>query len=190
MKNSRPQRTMCTIVALVFILGATATPCFAQTEERKLNIDESMIHRRAIEVIAWSQPLVAFKAMRDAFLATGANYNDVTYYSQLQNWKWQIPTPNSTTPYITTFWNLKDGPVIVEIPASTADVGIFGTLMDSWQRPLEDVGAKGKDGGRGGKYMILPPGYRGPLLRGSFTMQSQTYQGHAILRPILKSPSP
>jgi hypothetical protein len=118
------------IMALAIILGVTATPGFAQTGERKLNIDERMIHRRAIEVIAWSQPLMGFKAIRDAFFSTGANYNDVTYYSQLQNWKWQVPTPNSTTPYITTFWNLKDGPVIVEIPASTADVGIFGTLMD------------------------------------------------------------
>jgi hypothetical protein len=178
------------IMALALILGVTATPCFAQTGERKLNIDERMIHRRAIEVIIWSQPLMNYKAMRDAFFAAGANYNDVTYYSKLQNWKWQIATPNSTTPYVGTFWNLKDGPVVVEIPASTADVGIFGTLMESWQRPLEDVGAKGKDGGRGGKYVILPPGYRGPLLPGSFTIQSQTYQGYSLIRPIMKSPSP
>jgi len=178
------------ILVLALILGVTATPCFAQTGERKLNIDERMIHRRAIEVIVWSQPLMNYKAMRDAFFANGANYNDVTYYSKLQNWKWQIATPNSTTPYVFTFWNLKDGPVVVEIPASTADVGIFGTLMESWQRPLEDVGAKGKDGGRGGKYVILPPDYRGPLLPGSFTIQSQTYQGYTAMRPIMKSPSP
>jgi hypothetical protein len=108
----------------------------------------------------------------------------------LQNWKWQIATPNSTTPYAWTAWNLKDGPVVVEIPPSTADVGIFGTLMESWQRPLEDVGARGKDQGRGGKYVILPPGYQGPLVPGTFTIKSQTYQGYSILRPILKSPSP
>jgi len=178
------------IMVLAIILGVAANPCFAQTGERNLNIDERMINRRAIEVIVWSQPLMNYKAMRDAFFAIGGNYNDVTYYSQLQNWKWQIATPNSTTPYIMTFWNLKDGPVVVEIPASTSDVGIFGTLMDSWQRPLEDVGAKGKDGGRGGKYVILPPDYRGPLLPGSFTLQSPTYQGYSIMRPILKSPNP
>ena len=54
------------IMALAIILGVTATPCFAQTGERKLNIDERMIHRRAIEVIVWSQPLMNYKAMRDA----------------------------------------------------------------------------------------------------------------------------
>ena len=178
------------IIALAIVLGVTAAPSFAQTGERKLNIDERMINRRAIEVIVWSQPLMNYKAMRDAFFALGGNYNDVTYFSQVQNWKYQVATPNSTTPYVMTFWNLKDGPVVVEIPASTADVGLFGTLMESWQRPLEDVGAKGKDGGRGGKYVILPPDYRGPLLPGSFTIQSQTYQGFATLRPILQSSSP
>ena len=44
---------------------------------------------------------------------------------------------------------MKDGPVVVEIPPSSKDVGLFGTLMDAWQRPIEDVGAKGKDKGRG-----------------------------------------
>jgi hypothetical protein len=52
------------------------------------------------------------------------------------------------------------------------------------------VGARGKDQGRGGKYVILPPGYQGPLVPGTFTIKSQTYQGYSILRPILKSPSP
>jgi predicted S18 family serine protease len=72
------------IMALALILGVTATTSFAQTGERKLNIDERMINRRAIEVIVWSQPLMGFKAVRGAFLATGAKYNDVTYYSKVQ----------------------------------------------------------------------------------------------------------
>jgi len=50
MKKCKLQRTAGAVVALVFILGATATPCFAQTGERKLNTDERMIHRPAIEV--------------------------------------------------------------------------------------------------------------------------------------------
>jgi hypothetical protein len=183
-------QAMCIAVLTVSTMIATIVPCSAQTNESKLSIGELMIHRRAIEVIVWSQPLMNYKAMRDAFFSLGANYNDVVFNSKLQNWKWQIATPNSTTPYVWTAWNLKDGPVVVEIPPSTADVGLFGTLMESWQRPLEDVGAKGKDGGRGGKYVILPPGYRGPLLPGTFTMQSQTYQGYSIMRPIIKSPTP
>ena len=33
--------------------------------------------------------------------------------------------------------------------------------MGAWQRPLADIGAKGHDGGRGAKYLILPPNYQG-----------------------------
>jgi hypothetical protein len=43
-------------------------------------------------------------------------------------------TTNNTTPYIHVFWNVKDSPV-VDMPASTRDVGLTGTLMDAWHRP-------------------------------------------------------
>ena len=33
--------------------------------------------------------------------------------------------------------------------------------MDAWQAALEDVGPAGVDKGKGGKYLILPPGYQG-----------------------------
>ena len=177
-------------VLVTFVLVAIAVPGSAQTDNRTLDINDRMIKRRAIELVVWSQPLMNYKAMRDAFFASGAKFNDVAYHSQVQNWKFQIATPNSTTPYVITFWDLRDGPIVVEIPTSTADVGIFGTLMESWQRPLEDVGAKGKDQGRGGKYVIYPPGYRGPLVPGTFTLQSQTYQGYSLMRPIIKGASP
>ena len=32
--------------------------------------------------------------------------------------------------------------------------------MDVWQCALEDVGPAGLDKGKGGKYLILPPGYK------------------------------
>ena len=37
---------------------------------------------------------------------------------------------------------------------------ITGTIMDVWQAALEDVGPAGVDNGKGGKYLILPPGYK------------------------------
>ena len=54
-------------------------------------------------------------------------------------------------PYINFFWTLGDGPVVVEIPTSADGVGVFGTVLDAWQRPIDDVGAKGRDGGNGGR---------------------------------------
>ena len=50
--------------------------------------------------------------------------------------------------------------MVLEIPP--ADGGsITGTIMDAWQAALEDVGPAGVDKGKGGKYLILPPDYKG-----------------------------
>ena len=171
----------------VTLFASCATPADAQDRDRHdgLTVIERMVHRRGIEAAVWSMPLMNFKAMRDGQAKLGAGFNDIAYYSKIQSWKFQIPTPNDTTPYVMTFWNLADGPVVFELPASTADVRIFGTLMDSWQRALEDVGAKGYDKGRGGKYLLLPPGYQGSYPAGYIPLRQRTYQGYGLLRAIL-----
>ena len=56
------------------------------------------------------------------------------------------------------FFNTKDGPVVLEVPP--ADDGVFnGSIMNRWQAAIEDIGPGGVDKGKGGKYLILPPGY-------------------------------
>jgi len=80
--------------------------------------------------------------------------------------------------------------VVIEIPPSAEGVGIFGTLMDAWQRPIDDVGAKGRDKGNGGKYVMVPKSYQGPLLPKSFTYHQRTNNGFAILRAIIPDASP
>ena len=68
-------------------------------------------------------------------------------------------------------------------------VGIFGTIMDSWQRPIDDVGAAGRDKGRGAKYVLTPSGYDGPLLPGAYVYEQGTNYGFAILRAIIPDAS-
>ena len=63
------------------------------------------------------------------------------------------------------FFDTKDRADGLEIPP--ADDGVFnGTIMNSWQTPLEDVGPAGADKGKGGKYLIVPPDYGGKLPAG------------------------
>ena len=61
--------------------------------------------------------------------------------------------------------------------------------MDCWQTPLEDVGPAGVDQGKGGKYLILPPGDSGRVPESYIPLRSQTFQGYALLRSILRSGS-
>jgi hypothetical protein len=154
------------------------------------DVKDRMVERRAIEAAVWGMPIVNYQAMRDGFKRdAGVGFNVVAYNSRVQTWRMRVTTNNNTTPYTLIFWNVKDGPVVVDIPASTKDVGLTGTLMDAWQRPLEDVGAKGRDKGLGAKYLITPPGYQGPYLDGYITLPQLTFNGFTTLRPIIDGPT-
>jgi hypothetical protein len=170
---------------IAFLLSACSAP--AGSEEQDMH--DRMMHGRAVDAVVWAMPLLNFKGFRDGHAAAGVGPNDVAYFSQIQNWKFQTATPNNTTPYVNFYWNIADGPVVVEIPPSADGVGIFGTIMDAWQRPIDDVGAAGRDGGRGAKYVLTPSGYDGPLLPGAYVYEQGTNYGFAILRAIIPDAS-
>ena len=43
------------------------------------------------------------------------------------------------------------------------------------QRYVADIGPLGPDKGKGGKFLILPPGYKGSAPKGYFVVRSPTY---------------
>jgi len=172
------------LIALVLLA------CSISTSAEDQSLHEQRMHSRAVEAVVWAMPLMNYKFYRDALIEAGVGPNDIGYFSKVQDWRFQTATPNNTTPYIMTHWTLKDGPVVVEIPPATKEVGIFGTIMDAWQRPLDDVGAAGRDRGRGATYLLVPPGYNGPLLAGALVYEQRTLNGFAVLRPIIGDASP
>jgi hypothetical protein len=148
------------------------------------------IERRAVEAVNWGIPAVNYDRMLQAMIheAKGAR-NQIVYWSRFPDWKNQTLTPNPDVIYLMPFFNTKDvGPMVLEIPPA-GDGSITGTIMDCWQAALEDVGPAGVDKGKGGKYLILPPGYKGAAPNGYIALPSMNYQGYALLRSILKSGS-
>ena len=174
----------------VFLVTTALFACSISVSGEEQNLHERMLRSRAVDAVVWAMPIMNFKFYRDALIEAGVGPNDVGYFSKVQDWRFQTATPNNTTPYIMTHWTVKDGPIVIEIPAATEDVGVFGTIMDAWQRPLDDVGAAGRDKGRGAKYLVLPPGYNGPLLPGAYVYRQRTHNGFAVLRPIIADLSP
>jgi hypothetical protein len=85
-------------------------------------------------------------------------------------------------------FNTKEGAVVLVIPPA-AGAGLFGTLLDAWQVPLADVGPEGEDQGKGGKYLLLPPDFKGDAPAGYIVVRTQTYNGYALFRAIPKSSS-
>ena len=121
---------------------------------------ERTVHRRAVEAVIWGMPAVNYDLMYQAMVASrGEGSNQIVYWSRLPDWKNQTLTPNPDSIYLMPFINTgMSGPMVLEIPP--ADEGsITGSIMDCWQAALEDVGPAGVDKGKGGKYLILPPGY-------------------------------
>jgi hypothetical protein len=150
------------------------------------------VERRAVEAVIWGMPAVNFDRMYQAMVHdanAGEGSNKIVYWSRPLSWKNQTLTPNPDTIYLMSFFNTKDvGPVVLEIPP--ADNGsITGSVDDCWQTAIEDVGPAGVDKGKGGKYLILPPGYRDDVSSGYIRMPSATYQSYALLRSNLKSSS-
>ncbi|MEP1356241.1 MAG: DUF1214 domain-containing protein [Tateyamaria sp.] len=168
-----------------------ATQTIAQTDAftSELSTQEKMVHRRAVETAVWAMPLTNALAMRDGFAKVGCASNVVCYFSKIQDYRAAVTTPNNTTPYVMAFWTIADGPVMIEVPPTEGDLGLWGTLMDIWQRPLADVGAKGRDKGSGASYLIVPEGYDGDTFDADYVLPQTTLNGYTLLRPIIPDTS-
>jgi hypothetical protein len=142
------------------------------------------IERRAVEAAIWGVPLVNTDAMRQAYFRdAGARYNDICYFSKPADWHFQVTTPNASTNYILFFFNLKDGPVVIDIPAAVG-AGLLGAITNAWDEPLTDIGPSGDDRGKGGKYLLLPPDFKGEPPSGFFPYHYSTYNGYCLFRAI------
>jgi len=182
-------------ISLVSIVAVRAQPSSSSPSgnAQKFSAEElnrRTIERRAVEAAIWSMPAVNYDVMYQAMVrdAKGAQ-NQIVYWSRLFNWKNQTLTPNPDAIYFMPFFDTKDGPMVLEVPPSGKEGVIVGSIMDCWQSALEDVGPAGVDKGKGGKCLILPPGYKGPVPDGYFVMPSDTIAGYALVRSNPKSGS-
>jgi len=175
-------------LALLTLVYA-ATSALAQNHSAD-GLTSRAIEQRAVEAAIWGMPIVNYDLMYQAMAREAhGKFNEIVYWSRLPDWKNQTLTPNPDSIYLMPFINTKDvGPVVIEIPPAEGG-SINGTIMNVWQTPLEDVGPAGVDNGKGGKYLILPPGYRDKIPSGYIVLPSDTYEGYALLRSILKSGS-
>jgi hypothetical protein len=158
-------------LATLWLVAAPGTFASAQSVETRLGeltlengypsretaakLYDEMDFQRATQAYIWALPAVGFKALYDAQAKTlGARNGDIMFYRDLRD-KAGMLTPNITTLYAFSFWDLaKQGPMVIDVPAGLT----AGGVMDIWQQPITDMGQTGPDKGQGGKYLILPPG--------------------------------
>jgi hypothetical protein len=167
---------------LVFALLAASASALAQNMSSD-ELNRRTVQRRAVEAAVWGMPAVNYDLMLQEMLSkTAGKVNQVIYWGRPLDWKNQTLTPDPDTIYFMSFFTLKDGPIVIEVPPADASGSLNGNLVDVWQRPLEDVGLLGIDRGKGIKLIIRPSGWSQEAPAGDGVWDCDTSGGYVLFR--------
>jgi hypothetical protein len=133
------------------------------TVETAEKVRDALDFTRALNVYNNSFRGASAYAIAKGFQGIGAEDNTPIIFSDLMDAKSLFLTANADTVYYLAVVNLSKGPMVVEQPP----LGL-GTINDMWFSWIIDIGFPGPDRGEGGKYLLVPPGYDGPLPEGGF----------------------
>ena len=169
---------------------------FAENRPTKVTAEtlrDELLFQRATQVYLWAMPLINTLGMKfGSEKVFGAGYNVLPIWKKRLDAKTQVTTPNSDLLYAMSYVDLgKDGPLVFDAPPM-----LQGILLDFWQRPIPvdggkffgDVGLPGPDGGKGGKFLLLPPGYTGSVPEDHFVYRSGTNNVFIFLRGFYQDP--
>ncbi|CAI8894609.1 DUF1254 domain-containing protein [Pseudomonas sp. IT-196MI5] len=152
------------------------------SKETSQKLYDEMDFQRATQAYLWSFPAVSFASVKAGlFHDLGATYNDIVLWENFLDSKALVLTGNNSTIYAVSQMDLKDGPVVVEVPAGPT----AGAFADLWFE-TSGVGHLGPDKGNGGKYLLVPPGYQGELPKdGYFVVPFKTMDANFFIRGIV-----
>ena len=147
-----------TLVALAIICSTASAQ--AQTFSAD-DLARRTIERRAVEAVNWGMPAVNYDLMVQAMLdANGASTRSSTGRGLFRLEKPDAHAQSRRDLSHAVLQHEGRRPDGARDSAGGDEGSITGTIMDAWQAALEDVGPAGVDKGKGGKYLILPPGYK------------------------------
>jgi hypothetical protein len=156
-------------------------PDQASVEKLYDNLD----FQHAVQAYLLALPVVNQAGNRNGILAMGSTNTTVPIWEQMVDARTVELTANNNTPY-TWFWvDLRKGPLVIEAPPK-----VLGLVDDMWYRWVGDIGITGPDKGKGGKYLLLPPGYKGKVPSGYFIMRPGSYSVWAGWRSFLVNGDP
>ena len=119
----------------------------------------------------------------------GAGYNVLPIWKNRLNAKTLVTTPNSDVIYAMSYVDLKkDGPLVIEAPPDCRHPARLLAAPDPvdggqfWRRRLWTRQ------GKGGKFLLLPPGYKGTVPAGYFVFRSATNNVFVFLRAFYPDP--
>lgn len=146
---------------------------------------DNLDFQHAVQAYLLGLPPVNQLSNRQAILSVGPANITVPIWENLVDSRNIELTANDNTPY-TWFWlDLRNGPLVLEVPPK-----VLGLINDMWYRWVGDVGLTGPDRGRGGKYLLLPPGYKGDVPGGYHVVRPATFNVWVPWRSFLVNGDP
>lgn len=156
-------------------------PDHATTEKLYDNLD----FQRAVQAYLLALPVVNQVGNRDAILQMGPANTTVPIWESMVDSRTTELTANNNTPY-TWFWlDLRKGPVVLEAPPN-----VLGLVNDIWYNWNGDIGIAGEDKGKGGKYVIVPPDFKGNLPEGHYVIRTGSFSAWVAWRTFLADGDP
>jgi hypothetical protein len=134
---------------------------------------------RAIQAYKLFYPTVAFSTCADHQVALGQPANQKAAMMSGSP-RQTVFTPNSDTPYAFFVMDLSAGPIVIEVPPGP----VMGAVNDGNQQWVLDFGIPGPDAGKGGKHIMLPPGYNGAAPKGFYAGRSTTNRVTVLMRAL------
>ena len=146
---------------------------------------DNLDFQRGVDAFLNAMPGASIEAARVGFASQGADNNQtVLVMEDLMDSKSLFLTANTESIYNIMWIDTKAGPVVIETPPN-----VLGVIDDHWFQYVADFGRVGPDKGKGGKFLLLPPGYKGEIPDGYFVLHSGTYGNLVFWRGFLENGS-
>jgi len=140
-------------------------------------IYDNLDFQRAVQAYLLALPAVNMAGLREGLLQLGPPNTTIPTFDTMMDSRSLFLTANANTAYTWVWINLKDGPLVAEVPPM-----VLGMIDDFWFRYVTDIGIVGPDKGKGGKYLLLPPGYEGDVPQGYIVVRVPTYESILVWR--------
>ena len=131
---------------------------------------DNLDFQHGVQAFLTAMPAASLSAIRKASRTFGPDNQTVTIFETLMDSRSLYLTANTESIYAMAWVDLKDGPVVIESPPNT-----LGLVDDFWFHYVTDLGNAGPDKGKGGKYLFLPPDYKGQTPDGYHVFKSKTF---------------
>ena len=129
-------------------------------------LHDNLDFQRAVQAYLLALPVVSQAAHRAAMLSIGPANTTVPIWQRPVDARTVALAANDNAPFAWFWLDLGEGPLVLETPPR-----LVGFADDIWHAWVGDFGIAGLDKGKGGKYLLLPPGWRASVPGGYIVLR-------------------